>query len=183
MNKSFTLRAALAATSLLTLTMVHAAGLSDADYSSGKTRIQTELSSDKARCATLAGNANDICIEQAKGRSTIAQAELEFAHSGKPEDQNRILIVRAEAAYAVAREKCDDRAGNVKDVCVEQAKAIETKALSEAKLGKKVVQATTAATTEMLDADYKVAAEKCDVYAGQAKTDCVNTAKTTYGKQ
>lgn len=79
--------------------------------------------------------------------------------------------------------RCDDRAGNVKDVCVEQAKATETKALSEAKLGKKVVQATTAATVEMLDADYKVAAEKCDVYAGQAKTDCVTSAKTTYGKQ
>jgi len=182
MNKSLTLRAALAAAALLTLSMAQAAGLSDVDYGAGKTRIQADLASDKGRCATLAGNANDVCVEQAKGKAAVALAELEFAHSAKPADQNRILIVKAEAAYAVAREKCDDLAGNVKDVCVEQAKATETKALAEARLGQQIVKATTEATVEMLDADYKVAAEKCDSLAGQAKTDCIASAKARFGK-
>lgn len=182
MNKSLTLRAALAAASLLMFPLAQAAGPSSADYNAGKTRIQADLASDKSRCATLAGNANDICVEQAKGKAAVALAELEFAYSGKPADQNRILIVRAESAYAVAREKCDDLAGNVKDVCVEQAKADESKALAEAKLGKQIVKATTEATVEMLEADYKVAAEKCDMLAGQAKTDCVASAKAKFGK-
>jgi hypothetical protein len=32
------------------------------------------------------------------------------------------------------------------------------------------------------DANYKVAIEKCDALAGDAKSSCVASAKTTYGK-
>jgi hypothetical protein len=182
MNKSITVRAALGVATLLMFPLLQAATLSDADYSAGKTRIEAGLTSDKVGCGSLGGNANDICVEQAKGKAGIARAELEFAHSGKPADQNRILIARAESAYSVARERCDDLAGNVKDVCVEQAKATESKALAEAKLGKQIDKATTEAAVEMIDADYKVAAEKCDAFAGQAMTDCVASARVRFGK-
>jgi hypothetical protein len=182
MYKAITVRAALAVAAFLVLPLAQAANLNDADYGAGKTRIEAGLTSDKAACGSLAGNANDVCVEQVKGKASVARAELEFAHSGKPGDQNRILIAKAESAYAVAREKCDDLAGNVKDVCVEQAKATESKALAEARLGKQIDKATADATVEIHDADYKVAAEKCDALAGQAKTDCVASAKVRFGK-
>jgi hypothetical protein len=182
MNKSLTVNAALAVATLLMLPLAQAANLGDADYSAGKTRIAAGLTTDKAGCGSLAGNANDICVEHAKGKATIARAELEFARTGKAADQNRILIAKAESAYAVSRERCDDLAGNVKDVCVEQAKATESKALAEAKLGKQIDKATTEAAVEVLDADYKVAVEKCDALAGQAKTDCGASAKARFGK-
>jgi hypothetical protein len=39
-----------------------------------------------------------------------------------------------ESAYAAAKGKCDDQAGNATDVCVKEAKAVETKALADAKI-------------------------------------------------
>ena len=38
------------------------------------------------------------------------------------------------------------------------------------------------AATEKRDADYKVAKEKCDAIAGDAKASCMTDAKTRYGK-
>jgi len=38
------------------------------------------------------------------------------------------------------------------------------------------------AAAEKVDADYKVALEKCDALSGDAKNSCVAAAKTKYGK-
>jgi hypothetical protein len=38
------------------------------------------------------------------------------------------------------------------------------------------------AAEDKRSADYKVAAEKCDTPAGEAKTACVATAKAQFGK-
>ena len=42
-------------------------------------------------------------------------------------------IKKADAEYDVAKEKCDDLAGNAKDVCVKDAKAAREKAKTSAK--------------------------------------------------
>ena len=82
----------------------------------------------------------------------------------------------------MAKEKCDDLAGNAKDVCMQQAKATETKAMADAKLDKQVGEAQTEAMGDKRDADYKVAAEKCDALAGDAKSGCMSAAKSKFGK-
>jgi hypothetical protein len=92
------------------------------------------------------------------------------------------MVAKAESAYAVAKEKCDDLAGNTKDVCVKEAKAVEVKALADAKMGQEIGEAKKDAAQDKRDADYKVAVEKCDALSGDAKTSCVATAKTTFGK-
>ena len=91
-------------------------------------------------------------------------------------------VAKAEAAYGVARELCDDKGGNDKDVCVTEAKAARTKALADATLDKKIVAASRDAVEDKREADYKVAAEKCDSLAGDAKTACVNEAKARFNK-
>ncbi|MBX9716528.1 MAG: hypothetical protein K2X42_08040, partial [Burkholderiaceae bacterium] len=108
--------------------------------------------------------------------------ENRFAYSGKPEDHEKVLKARVHANYAVAKEKCDDLAGNAKDVCVKEAQAVETKALADVKLGKDIGDARTEASDDKRDADYKVAKEKCDALAGDAKSACVTAAKARYGK-
>jgi hypothetical protein len=85
-------------------------------------------------------------------------------------------------AYSIAKEKCDDKAGNAKDVCVQEAKAVETKALADAKLGKEIVESKTDAAGDKRDADYKVAVEKCNALAGESKSSCVAAAKTKFSK-
>ena len=116
----------------------------------------------------------------------------------------KVRVARADADYAVAREKCDDLAGNVKDVCVKEAKAAAVAAKADAKAQMKITNANeTAAGTsaksnskaretradtrkdaasDKRDADYAVAKEKCDAFAGDAKTNCLNQAKARFGK-
>lgn len=91
-------------------------------------------------------------------------------------------MAKAESAYAVAKERCDDKSGNDKDLCVKEAKAAETKALADAKLGKVIGEARTDAAGEKREADYKVAVQKCEVMAGDAKSACVADAKMKFGK-
>ena len=173
---------ALLAASLLALPVAYAATMTKADYNAGKTRISADYKSAQAACASLTANAKDICVQEAKAKKKVALAELEYGYTGKAADRNKVLVAKAESAYAVAKEKCDDKSGNAKDVCVKEAKAIETKALADAKMGKEIGEAKKDATADKLDADYKVAIEKCDALSGDAKGSCVAAAKAKFGK-
>ena len=125
-------------------------------------------------------------------------------------DTSKRLLLSREVAkltteYAVAKERCDDQAGNAKDVCVKQAKSAQTAAKANAKVQMETAEATSTATEKTVkantkanekitevrkdaaadkrDAEYAVAIEKCDALAGDAKSTCVGNAKATYGKK
>jgi hypothetical protein len=182
MNKLQTLKASLLTAALLALPAAHAQTIAKVDYKATKARISADYKSGKAACASLAGNAKDICVEEAKAKEKVARAELEYGYTGKAADRNKVLVAKAEAAYAVAKERCDDLAGNPKDVCVKEAQATKVSALADAKMGKEIGQARRDAATDKRDADYKVAIEKCDALAGDAKASCVAAAKASFGK-
>jgi len=182
MNTTFNFKTSIVIAALALMPAAYAATMTKADYKADKIRITSDYDADKTACGSLAGNANDICVEQAKGKEKLALAQLEYAYTGKAEDQNKIMKTKAEVDYAVAKEKCDDLAGNAKDVCVKEAKAAETKALADAKLDKKVGEAKTEAADDKRDANYKVATEKCDALAGDAKASCLSAAKVKFGK-
>ena len=101
-----------AAITLLAFSAAEAANLSKDDYKAAKSTIKATYKTDKAACAPMKGNAKDICVEEAKAKEKVALAENEFSYTGKPADETRIRVARAETAYAVAKEKCDDLAGN-----------------------------------------------------------------------
>ncbi len=161
---------------------VQAANIDKATYNTGKTRIEGEFKAGKTACAAMAGNAKDICMEEAKGKERVARAELEHSFTGKAADGTKVLVARAESTYAIAKERCDDLAGNAKDVCLREAKAAETRGLAEAKLGKQVGEARKNAAQDINDANYRVAIEKCDALSGDPKTSCVASAKVKFGK-
>jgi activator of HSP90 ATPase len=118
--------------------------------------------------------------------------------------RNDVRVVKAEADHAVARQRCEDLAGNAKDVCIKEATAVETAAKADAKaqlttsnakaaaseksstaFSKANAEAATArkeAAKATNDAQYDVAVEKCDVYAGGAKDVCLGRAKARFGK-
>ena len=68
MNTSFTLKTSLLAAAFAVMPFANAASMAQADYKADKIRINAEYKADKAACGSLAGNANDICVEQAKGK-------------------------------------------------------------------------------------------------------------------
>jgi len=154
---------------------------------------ESQYKMDKATCDALSGNAKDICVEEAKGKEKVAKADAEAAFQNTPKARENAREARADANYEVAKEKCDDLAGNAKDVCVKEASAVLTKAKADAKVDRvaadtrkdsadKTAEAQREAATDKRDADYKVAIEKCDAYSGAAKDTCVRDAKVRFGK-
>lgn len=178
--------------------------MSKADYTAAKDKIATEYKSAKAGCDSLSGNAKDICSADAKGKDRVALAELETTYKPSAKNRYEARVAKAEADYAVASERCDDLAGNAKDVCMKEAKAAQTAALADAKAQMKTsdasataneksadahsdatkqsVDARKDAAADKRDAEFAVAKEKCDTYSGSAKDSCLNQAKARFGK-
>ena len=182
MNSHFNLKASLIVAAMLAFSAAQAQTIPKADYKAGKTRISADYKAGKAACNGMQANTKDVCMEEAKAKEKVALAELEYAYTAKPKDMIKVAETKAKSAYAVAKEKCDDQTGNAKDVCVKEAKAIEVKALADTKMSKQVGEAKKDATADKRDADYKVAVEKCDALAGDAKNSCVSSAKSKFGK-
>lgn len=105
------------------------------EYKAAEDRIEAEYKAERERCDGLAGNAKDVCQAEAKGKEKVAKAELEAQYKPSPRANAKVVEARADAAYDVARQKCDDLSGNAKDVCMKDAKAAHTAARSEAKRG------------------------------------------------
>jgi len=171
----------------------NAQGTSKDSYDMTVKRAQEAYKVDRASCDALSGNVKDICVETAKGKESVAKAEAEAGYRNTPKARESARVARADATYAVAKEKCDDLAGNTKDVCVKEAKAVHVKGTADAKVDRvaadstmksaeKTAEARREASEDKRDAEYKVAAEKCDAFAGTAKDSCIRDAKTRYGK-
>jgi hypothetical protein len=162
-------------------------------YETAVRNADAQYKIDKDACASRSGNSKDICLAEANGKETVAKADAEAAYRNTPAAREAARVTRAEATYGVAKEKCDDLAGNPKDVCVKEADAAMVKAKADAKVDRvaadtrqdaatKQAEARKEATADKRDAEYKVAIEKCDALAGPTKDACVNNAKTQFGK-
>ncbi len=170
-----------------------ASPLSEDGYKSAKKDADTQYGIDKSGCGSLNANAKDICLAQAKGKHEVAKADAEVAYKNTAKHREEARVARAEAAYKVSIEKCDDLAGNPKDVCVKEAKAALVAGKAEAKVDRvaadarkdgaeKRSEARAEANEDTKNAQYKVAVEKCDKFSGDAKTVCLQNAKTDFGK-
>src|SRR3970040_561821 len=125
-----------------------AQNMSKNDYKAGMDSIAAEYKSNKTSCESLSGNANDICMAEVKGKEKVAKAELEARNKNTNQARYDALVTKAEADYSVAREKCDDQAGNVKDVCLKKARAAEIAAKADAKSQMKISEANKKANEE-----------------------------------
>ena len=192
MNRS-TITAIAAAVSLAFSACAMASTMTKDEYKAGKKGIEADYTSTKAGCGPLLANAKDICQAEAKGKENVALAELEASYKPSAKTRYDVRIAKADADYAVAKEKCDDQTGNAKDVCMKEAKSAHVAAKADAKTQlktadanktahKQVADARKDATADKRDAEYAVAKEKCDALKGDAKDQCVKEAKSLYGK-
>jgi len=167
--------------------------ISKESYETAKANAEAQYQVDHAACSSLSGNTKDICVVQAKGQLSVSNAYAEASFENTPKHREAARVARAEAIYDIAVEKCDGLAGNGKDVCVSEAKAALVTSTADAKVDRvmadtrldaadKQSEARSDAKAEKSTAEYDVAIEKCDVLAGQAKDECVSTAKVEFGK-
>ena len=162
-------------------------------YDTAVKNAEMQAKIDKDACSSRSANAKDICLAEANGKEKVAKADAEAAYKSTPKAREDARVTRAEATHNVAKEKCDELAGNPKDVCVKEADAALVKAKADANVDRvaadtrreaatKEAEARKEANADKRDAEYKVAIEKCDAFAGTAKNSCVSAAKAQYGK-
>lgn len=199
---NFKLAALSAALCLGVATSAIGADMTKAEHQTAADGISATYKADKSACDAKSGNAKDVCVEEAKGQEAVAKAELEASFKPTATSKRDVSLAKAKAIHAVAKEKCDDFAGNAKDVCVKEAQAAFVTAEENAKLSQttgeanatareksgdasataneKKAEARKDATEEKMDANYATAKEKCDALAGDAKDNCVKEAKARY---
>ncbi len=170
--------------------------MTSAEHKAAEQKISSDYKADKAQCAALAGNAKDVCEKEASGKHKVAKADLQAAYKPSSKAGYNARVARADAAYDVAKEKCDDLSGNPKDVCVKDAKAAHVKGKEEAKVVRaetkpgetvnqkaaNVAETKQDAAHETREAQYKAAAERCDALSGDVKEKCVADAKRAFGQ-
>ncbi len=203
MNK-FNMTAIAVAVGVVFSTSAMAESLSKDNYKATEDRIVAEYTTAKTHCDSLSDNTKDICIAEAKGKEKVARAELEARYEPTTKNHYKAQVAKAEADYAVANEKCDNQVGNDKDVCVKEAKAVQTRIKADAEAQMKTADANQAASeksaeagmkarvtgiearqeaaTDKQDANYAVAKEKCDALENDAKNRCIDDAKIKYNK-
>jgi hypothetical protein len=170
-----------------------AESMSKDQYESLVTKIDTDYKVAKEICGSLAGNANDICDAEAKGKLNIAKSELEYNYEPTVNTLYNARVAKADAEYSVAAQKCDDKDGNIKDVCVKEAKAAKTQQTAAAEAQMKTSKADAVAIEkssdarkdaekDMRDANYAVAKEKCEALASDTKDLCLSNAKVHFDR-
>lgn len=184
--------------------LVSAQTMTKEAHKAAQDKIEADYKVADKACDSLAGNAKDICVLEAKGNEKVAKAQLNATYEPSNKARRAVADTKAEAQYAISKEKCDDLAGNFKDVCLKEAKAAEVSAKADAKLQletaeaagaaqkttnqaqakaqEKITDARNDANADKLDAAYKVEKERCDVLAGAAKDNCLAMAKARFGK-
>jgi len=123
-----------------------AQSMSKDQYKSGGNIIAAEYKSAMAACGSLSGNAKDVCKAEASGKAKVEKTELRARYRPSEAMSYKVRVARADADYAVASEKCDDKAGNVKDVCVKEAKAAAVSAKADASVQVKTANANDTAS-------------------------------------
>lgn len=129
MNRLFPILAPCAL-ALLSMPALAAGPMTRFEFELETARIASTFTHARAACDALTSNTRDICVEEARAVQAIAHAELAFRRSGHLSDAAAIPVVRAEARYAVARERCDEQAGADKARCLAAAKAAQASALA-----------------------------------------------------
>lgn len=118
---------------MLALTCADAAELTKQDYNAARKRIAAEYQAEREKCGSRYGNAADMCIARAHGARDVAKAELQAEYKPSPRTNYDAAIARSKAAYANAKEECDEQRGVAKKACMKDAKSALESSRAEAR--------------------------------------------------
>ncbi len=122
------------------------AGISRDEYNREKDRVEADAKAAKEACKSMKDNAKDICQAEAKAKEKVAKKELDYKKNPNDKNMQDWEKMKVEAAYEVAKEKCEDQKGADQAKCKKDAKAEKDRGMAAAK-GKKMAHADTMTTT------------------------------------
>jgi hyperosmotically inducible protein len=135
------------------------------------------------KCDAKSANDKDICMAEAKVARVRGENQALAAYITSPQSRQKARTNVADAEYALAKEKCDDKEGADKDSCLDNAKSVHTAAVADAKAGSAATGASAAgataaggglvSTTAASDGAKAAAVDKCAQMGADAKTGCL----------
>jgi hypothetical protein len=155
-------------------------------------QAQGRYKADSDTCKKMVGNAKDVCKLEARTSYNVAKAELNAQYKPTPKNDDKVRREKAEAAWRVASEKCDDLTANAKKVCKLDAKATYVAATSETALNRAVIDKgvnSRKANTERKEArddvgqaEWVAAKGRCEALLGDSRNNCIGEIKKKFGK-
>lgn len=188
-----TIRLAFAATALACLAAAQAAPvLSREDVKAHKVRIEEQYDNAQTRCRRVQGHSRELCNEQARGERDIQSAELQLQAEPTAENDRKLRMAKAEAAYSMALVRCKPLTGSARDVCRKDAKDGFNFAKAEARLQGEVAEVSlrsentvrerTAQQDRQLEIQYAAARERCELLPGEGRANCLADIKQRFNK-
>jgi len=104
-----------------------------ASYRNATQKASTDYNAAVQKCDGMKDNNKDICMAEAKLARNKAEATALAKYSTSPAARQKARASLADAEYALAKERCDDKSGADKDECMSNAKSVHTAALADAK--------------------------------------------------
>jgi len=185
-------RIACLAAALLCAAGASAQTMTKEAYKAQEVRIEAEYSAARARCKTLEGNARDVCKEQVRGERDVAQAQLAMQYKPTADNDEKVRVAKAEAAYSVSLQRCRPLEGVAREVCRKDAKAVLAEAKAEAKLQKEVVaqqmksdgavRDRTDREEKIAQAQFNAARERCEMLPGEGRDNCMADVRRRFGR-
>jgi len=111
--------------------------MSEEAYEAAEQRIEAEADARRAACKRLPDKARDLCQLEAKGWEKVALARLHAENEPSPESERAAKEAEADAALAVAKERCESAGSKAKrKACVKRAEHEHEAAIRLAKVQK-----------------------------------------------
>lgn len=151
-------------------------------YTAAVDKASAAYQTARDKCSATSGAAQDSCVSRAKENEEKATDAAARSFMGSIKSRTAARVADAETTYKSAKSGCNDLSGNAKDVCIEEAKASQTKTVARAEANKEIVEARAEARDDVVTADYKVAITKCDAMTGDSEDACVAAAKVKFNQ-
>ena len=166
-----------------------------AGFNVAQVQINADYKAQNKHCKTLTSHDRDVCMKEMGERKKIALADLKARFAPSDKAAYQAGVVRADAAFAVSQEKCNERPNHSRKVCKKDAKALHVRALEDARIAliearmadtpaardTAVAAARKTAVVERRAMDYDAASERCKAVADDAQAQCLEDARRVYG--
>jgi hypothetical protein len=162
------------------------------DVKAHKVRIEEGYDHAQTRCRRREGHARELCNEQARADRDIQLAELDLQADPTPENDRKLRLQKAEAAYSIGLVRCKSMDGPARDVCRKDARTVYTEAKAEASLQNEVAAPTlradnlvrerTVVADKIAAAQYAAARERCEMLPGDGREACLADVRKRFGK-
>jgi osmotically-inducible protein OsmY len=128
-----------------------------------------------AKCASMSGNAKDICLEEARSARAHTEADAVAQYNNTAKGRAKAMTAVADADYALGKARCADMSGADKDSCLNTARSAHTAALADAKSNRQIAATSDGSSpaSATRDATKAAALDKCAQVAGQPNTGCL----------